>query len=458
MNFIFNYFTLWLLLCGLTVNGQNQSKYIYDHQGRLITAYLPKCVKYEYGYDEDGNRTNFAVSKIDITAQIGDNTCLDGMQGSIALSSSNSHLSYQWSNGFSGNTLSNLTSGLYTVTINDAQNSNSCIQSFEVKQPEALHISVLTQAVTCHGGNNGFAIIDTSGSGLNNFVVTWSNGEHGISTANLPVGNNFAQISNIATGCIETKYFTTMDTTSFIQSLVTNPASCFGYNDGFGLINVMGNPSNYSFNWPNGSTSYAQSNLQAGTYSVSITNMANCTEIVSMVINEPSKIVSADSVTNACIGGARGLITSNASGGIAPYQFALNNGTFQVSNTFSNLSPGVYALSIRDAHFCQKDFNITVNEVICSTATSDELTSIWNKIYPSPTGGDFFVEFGTEQGEHYEITVLNVIGEIMKIVSGDATSDSLKIRLTLSTLPSGLYYIKCFTKNNSFMQPLEIQH
>lgn len=44
-----------------------------------------------------------------------------------------------------------------------------------------------------------------------------------------------------------------------------------------------------------------------------------------------------------------GTIIANATGGTQPYQFALNNGTYQTSNTFTALLANTYTVSVRDS-------------------------------------------------------------------------------------------------------------
>ena len=58
-----------------------------------------------------------------------------------------------------------------------------------------------------------------------------------------------------------------------------------------------------------------------------------------------------EAITASCEVGAKGIVVVNATGGIAPYTYNINGGTFQTSNTFNNLSAGTYTIVIKDA-FC----------------------------------------------------------------------------------------------------------
>lgn len=61
---------------------------------------------------------------------------------------------------------------------------------------------------------------------------------------------------------------------------------------------------------------------------------------------------STELVANAsCTSVNGGTITATATGGLAPYSYSINNGTFQNSNVFSGLAQGTYNVMIKDA-FC----------------------------------------------------------------------------------------------------------
>ena len=50
-----------------------------------------------------------------------------------------------------------------------------------------------------------------------------------------------------------------------------------------------------------------------------------------------------------------GQATVNATGGDGPYEFSLDNSTFQSSNTFSDLAAGNYTVTVKDANGCTKN-------------------------------------------------------------------------------------------------------
>lgn len=65
--------------------------------------------------------------------------------------------------------------------------------------------------------------------------------------------------------------------------------------------------------------------------------------------NANISVSSTENITPSCDNATQGVIIVNTTGGIAPYTYSINGGTFQSSNTFSNLAPGPKTIVIRDA-------------------------------------------------------------------------------------------------------------
>lgn len=57
-------------------------------------------------------------------------------------------------------------------------------------------------------------------------------------------------------------------------------------------------------------------------------------------------------VVNVSCSSTDGSITISASGGVAPYTYNKNGGTFQISNVFTNLSVGTFTIVAKDANGC----------------------------------------------------------------------------------------------------------
>jgi hypothetical protein len=84
-----------------------------------------------------------------------------------------------------------------------------------------------------------------------------------------------------------------------------------------------------------------------------IANIAknSCSSADTLVVSIGSNPLTLSTIKTdeTCAGKANGAITINAAGGTTPYLYAINNGTYQPSNTFSNLVAGIYVSKVKDA-------------------------------------------------------------------------------------------------------------
>jgi hypothetical protein len=120
--------------------------------------------------------------------------------------------------------------------------------------------------------------------------------------------------------------------------------------------NVVGGMPGFVYSWNNsaGNSPYVTvSPADTTEYIVTITDSAGCSGKDTVIINVPAQV--SDSVASfmPCDPNhPNGQIQIYATGGIAPYQYAINNSSFQSGNIFQNLSYGTYTIAIRDVMGC----------------------------------------------------------------------------------------------------------
>ena len=71
--------------------------------------------------------------------------------------------------------------------------------------------------------------------------------------------------------------------------------------------------------------------------------------------------------TPTCVGGSTGTITAVASGGVAPYTYSLNGGTYQSSTLFTGLAAGGYTLRVRGNTGCISSTSVNITPFPAST-------------------------------------------------------------------------------------------
>ena len=134
-----------------------------------------------------------------------------------------------------------------------------------------------------------------------------------------------------------------------------------GINNGSIDLSVFGGTPPYFYNWSNGSVVQDLSNLNSGTYSVSVTDSKGCTANAEVVIIEPNPIVVNGLITNVnCKGESDGEIEVSVYGGNLPFSFSWDSG--QVTEDLSSLIAGTYTLTVTDAKNCTNQTPFVVDE------------------------------------------------------------------------------------------------
>lgn len=130
-----------------------------------------------------------------------------------------------------------------------------------------------------------------------------------------------------------------------------------------GSISITPVPAgNYSYNWGGGVTTQNRTGLAAGTYTVTVTDVANnCTRDTTITLNSNSNLLVAFSnPVNPTCAGNDGSIQVTLSGGNAPYQISIDTGgtpinitsPIAISQTVTNLPAGNIDVTVTDGQGC----------------------------------------------------------------------------------------------------------
>ncbi|MBL0315995.1 MAG: hypothetical protein IPP69_09515 [Flavobacteriales bacterium] len=279
----------------------------------------------------------------------------------------------------SGLTINPIATGDYYITMID---DSGCIDStsvFTVAEPDPLVLNVeLVTDELCFGENNGSIQVDCSG-GAGNLVVVMNNAQQiacGTLIENLTCGT-YEFVLTDANDCEATE---TIDISCPAQ-LVFNPVvtviECFGYDDGSILGNVNGGTGVLNVTWlyngdpfetftGNASLNIGISNLDSGTYDVTITDENGCEFTGSYEITEPAEFSATYPSTDAtCFGFCDGTIVPEVVGGTLPYTIT---GTI-VGGGGVNLN----ALCANDIHVVITDDNGCIVQDTITIAQPDDI-------------------------------------------------------------------------------------
>jgi gliding motility-associated-like protein len=163
-----------------------------------------------------------------------------------------------------------------------------------------------------------------------------------------------------------------------IDSLNVTNASCPNINNGSVHIYSTGGtpPVTYSLNAGTNQTSPVFSNLSVGTYSVIAMDSNNCSDTANFQITSSPAVNATISSTPDTCNGNKGSISISVTSGTGPFQYLWNTSPPSTATTLSNMSQGVYTISITDHYNCIFTFtdtiiNIPSNIVVTPTILHD---------------------------------------------------------------------------------------
>ena len=95
------------------------------------------------------------------------------------------------------------------------------------------------------------------------------------------------------------------------------------------------------------------SKLAAGTYVITAVDQNDCAGTVEVIVKNKEGLNATFETTLSGCSQSNGTVTVTAAGGMVPFLYKINNGNFQNSNTFENLSQGSYIVTVSDATGCE---------------------------------------------------------------------------------------------------------
>ncbi|MFK7934393.1 MAG: SdrD B-like domain-containing protein, partial [Saprospiraceae bacterium] len=255
---------------------------------------------------------------------------------------------YRWSNNQNTQTINNLASGSYSVTVTD-NNGCSAIASTLITEGGSLQLELSVTDVTCNGLTNGEIRSSVTG-GQAPFTYQWSNNSTTQNLTNLPAGVYALTITDV-NGCQDIQQTRVEQPANLIATTSTIASTCNSTN-GEIAVSVGGGTAPYTYRWndANNSTSQVINNIAAGTYTVTVTDANGCTtSSVGTVTNTASPTVTI-SKNDALCNGNNGAASANVNSGTAPYTYRWSNN--ETTQTINNLSSGNYTVTVTDNNGC----------------------------------------------------------------------------------------------------------
>lgn len=315
----------------------------------------------EYGVlvtDSDGCTANGTITIVEpevITPQI-DNLaspdCTGDTNGSASLSASGGegNYSFNWDNGISASSRTDLAAGTYVVTVLDG---NNCETTIEVVIPDVLplELTISSEAVSCNGGNDGSALVSATG-GTGTYTYQWGNGQNTPEATNLSSGTVTVEVTD-ENGCVEMASIEVTENEAIALTIDGIDPLCANGTDGEASVTATGGTGDYTYAWSSGDNAAMADGLNAGTHEVTVTDGNGCEAIISIELDEPTSLSATSAVgLISCNGEPDGSAVITPDGGTPPYSYSWDDPDGQTTAEATGLLEGTYTVLIIDANGC----------------------------------------------------------------------------------------------------------
>ena len=309
-------------------------------------------------------------------------TCL--LNGEITVSATGGSGSYEYKiiappasvTGWSANTVYVLNAGSYEFAARDTP--NGCISPITVTRtlqevkPLTVTLDTSNASISCFGADNAVIIAKASGGiGYYQYQIE----KDGVLIGSMQNTGTFQNLSQgiyrvSVTGGMDCEVLST--STTIIEPPVLSAevrsktdVLCYGEDTGAITVSASGGVAPYKYSISTAllkpSTKNTFTNLTAGSYTVFIQDLNGCEFQLPFTITGPAAPLQAaiTKVENElCASDSNGLIALAISGGIAPYTYSINNGSYNnvvdaSSLKIENLAGGeIHTILIKDANGC----------------------------------------------------------------------------------------------------------
>jgi gliding motility-associated-like protein len=183
-------------------------------------------------------------------------------------------------------------------------------------------------------------------------------------TGTTPIVNALMLVAD-AGGCPDTAYVTiTVNPAGGITITAAGPTS---FCQGDSVTLSAAGPSLISYHWSDGDTLPTTTVKQAGTYTVTATDVNGCQQVSSPAVTvtistAPTVSLAVNGeIDESCPNAKDGSLTVQATGGTPAYNYIWNTSPAQNGPTATGLAPGSYTVSVSDASGCTATGSYNIN-------------------------------------------------------------------------------------------------
>lgn len=249
----------------------------------------------------------------------------------------------------------------YSVTVsNEGRCAESDIVTVVVHNLPIPNASATNE--TKNNANDGIATcVPTEGKPTYSFL--WNNDKTTQSIDSL-IPQSYSVIVTDNFGCIGYDTIVVKEficPTLLVNSTLQNTTCNHECNGAIIIDSISNGLSPLTYTWSNGVSTASNSNLCAGSYTLTITDANNCSISEIFTITEPDNLlVNASSTDESATGMNDGFATCSPNGGTPPYFYKWSTGDTQQS--IGSLVPGNYIVIVTDSMGCSSSDTVNISK------------------------------------------------------------------------------------------------
>jgi gliding motility-associated-like protein len=309
-----------------------------------------------------------------------------------------------------------------------------------VNRNNALNATASTTNTTCGPPSGTITVTVPAGTGTPPYSyqldagVPQVSGSNPFTFSNVDKGPHTVTVTDFSGSCSSILNNVVVNlTNSLTAATATTVTACPGVNNGTITVTPANGTAPFTFSLDaaapqSGAAPYMFTNVAAGPHAIIVTDAGGCISgnIPVTVSAGPPLTTTVGKTDVLCNGGATGSITvTTPSTGTPPYQYSLDNITWQAGNTFPGLAAANYTVYYRESNGCQGSQTITVAEPVALSAAVSATAVLCNGqnngiITVTATNGTPPYQYSIDGGATWQsINTFNVVAGTYTITTRD---------------------------------------
>ena len=325
-------------------------------------------------------------------------------------------------------TINNASPGIYVVRVNDIFGCNY----FDTITLRAVPFPIIQLNKTNSNCINGVGKIKANVfNGTPPYTFFWNNFTNNDSLVNLQSGSYSLTVTD-GKGCQKDTTVSIIYNQPPLLNLSKIDDACQS-NTGSVSTSVFNGTAPFDFVWNNGNTSTGLTNISSGAFTVTVTDVNNCSVSKSINVTTTPKPNAVYSITNASCNLNNGAISVVLSGGKTPFNISWSN--LSTSLNQINLDSGTLIFNVIDSNLCQiKDTLKVIRQpsIALSLSKIDENCSGSNgSINTNIIGGTLPITFLWSNGSTSQ-NLTNIKAGLYSITATDALGCSFSSSIIIN--------------------------